>query len=60
MLAVVVVAVGDDGVQAVVAAVELDHDQDAALGRARTTGGQRGRGAGQEDRHACCRRPGAS
>jgi len=51
VLFVVVVLEGDDGVEAVVAAVELDDDQDVAgvaLGR---LGGQQVGGVGQEGGH---------
>ena len=48
-LAVLVVAIRHHGIQPVVAAVELDHDQDAAL-RGRPVVGQGARGPGQEQR----------
>ena len=51
VLAVVVVGVGGDGVQAVVAAVELQDDEDAAVGVALRLGGQGVGRAGEEGRH---------
>ena len=55
MLLVEVVLVGDDGVEAVVAAVELDDDEHVALVRFRLRG-QDGGGAGQEGRHGIAAR----
>ena len=50
-LVVDVVAVGDDGVEAVVAPVELDDDEDPSVGIALRAVGQGERGAGQEGRY---------
>jgi hypothetical protein len=59
-LAILVVPIRDDRIQAVVAAVELDHDQDPALRRGRSILSEGARGAGQEhrDRRATGQEPG--
>ena len=50
MFAILVVAIGNDRVEAVVAAVELDDNQDTSLRSRARIGGQRRRRAGQERR----------